>query len=210
MKKFFSVIFNDGFDITDRLERVHKVLNTFGGIEIHFSDDPWQAYYCACFRHTIKKLSLNPFIMPILPKFEDVLNAPFYERITPVASPRFFALLAPGYKASIATDSNTVINFLWSFERAAVKEFNNYEEALGWVNKIFIVPIIAMGAYLREEIPMIDKLDDKVSQFPYEEWLEKNCNLPPEKRFTPENCVESPQESEYILPLELVELPPSN
>lgn len=206
MKRFFVVNFEDGFDLTDDFARIKYVIGKFSGVEIREIDEPWQAYCYACFRHTTKKLSRNQFVMPILPKFEDVLNAPFYERMTPVASPRFFALVAPGYKASIATDSNKVIDFLWSFESAVVKEFNNYEEALGWVNRFFIVPIIAMGAYLKEEIPLIDKLDDKVSQFPYQKWLEKNCDIPSEKRFTPDNCV-ALEEKEFILPLDLVELP---
>lgn len=207
MERFFVINFEDGFDLTDDLTRINFVIRKFSGIEIREIAEPWQAYYYACFRHTTKKLSRNSFIMPILPKFEDVLNAPFYERITPVASPRFFALLAPGYKASIATDTNTVIDFLWNFESAVVKEFNNYEDSLSWVNKFFIIPIISMGAYLKAAIPLIDKLDDKISEFPYQEWLEKNCELPSEKRFTPENCVIAPEENEFTLPLDLVKLP---
>ena len=207
MQKFFVINFESGFDLTYDLDRVKYVIEKFPNIEIFQIDESWQAYRYACFRHTRKKLSRNPFSMPIMPKFEDVLRAPFYERIVPVRTPRFFALIAEGYHASISTDITVVVNFLTMFDCPCVKEFNTYDASLCWVNKIFLTPIISMGAYIKEAIPLIDELDDSVSSFPYESWLDQNCELPPDKRFTPENCVVVPEKKEFTLPLDLIELP---
>ena len=41
MQKFFVINFEDGFDLTDQLERVQFVLNTFPGIEIQTVPDSW-------------------------------------------------------------------------------------------------------------------------------------------------------------------------
>ena len=204
MEKLFVINFESGFDLTYDLKRVNYVIEKFPNIEIVQIDDSWRAYQFACVRHTRKKLSRNPFSMPIMPKFEDVLRAPFYERIVPVRTPRFFALIAEGYRAAISTNIIVVVNFLKIFDYPCVKEFNTYDDSLCWVNKIFLTPIISMSAYIKEGIPLIDELSDSVSAFPYESWLEKNCELPPEKRFIPENCVAAP-EKEFNLPLELVE-----
>ena len=210
MGKFFVVNFNDGFDITDRLERVNKVISNFGGVEVHVVDNPWLAYKHACMRHTAKKFLNNFFAIENLPKFEDVMKTPFYERMVPINSSRFFALVASGYHAAISTNFTDVINFLHGCHFPVVKEFISYEAALMWVNHIFLLPICSMSAYLKGNVQLIDALDNKISHLPYSDWINKNCDLPPEKRFTPENCVEPSQEGEYILPLELVELPPPN
>ena len=57
MQKFFVINFDDGFDLTDQLERVQFVLNTFPSIEIQTVPDSWSAYQIACLRHTAKKLN---------------------------------------------------------------------------------------------------------------------------------------------------------
>ena len=210
MRKFFVVNFDGGFDITNSLSRVEMVVSKFNGIEIHEANDLWLAYQQACIRYTAKKLSSNTFFMPTLPKFEDVVKAPFYERIIPITGSRFFALITDNYCASISTEILDIVNFLHYFNHCIVKEFSGYEEALNFINRIFLTPIISMGAYLKQDIPLIDELDNKVSQLPYSSWLDQNCELPPEKRFTPENCVKTPEEEEFTLPLDLVELPPQN
>ncbi|MBR3746961.1 MAG: hypothetical protein IKN27_08385 [Selenomonadaceae bacterium] len=208
MQKFFVINFDDGFDLTDRLERVQFDLKTFPGIEIQTVPDSWSAYRIACLKHTAKKLNHSPFVMPTLPRFEDVMPSPFYERIPQLPPTRYFAMATSDYHATIATDVSTVLNFLDSFNAPFVKEFTNYDAALYWINRIFTLPIIAMGAYLTADIPLIDGLDDKVTLLPYQSWLEKNCSLAPEQLFTPQNCVAQSDEQNFTLPLDLIELPP--
>lgn len=163
MQKFFVINFDDGFDLTDRLERVQFDLKTFPGIEIQTVPDSWSAYRIACLKHTAKKLNHSPFVMPTLPRFEDVMQSPFYERIPQLPPTRYFAMATSDYHATIATDVSTVLNFLDSFNAPFVKEFTNYDAALYWINRIFTLPIIAMSAYLTADIPLIDGLDDKVT-----------------------------------------------
>lgn len=207
MKRFFVINFEDGFDLTEDLKRVRYVLEKVSGVEIRIMNDEWQAYYCACFHHTAKKLLRDSFVTPTLPKLEDVLRAPFYERIVPTMAPRFFALIGAGYHVSISTAIADVINFLHECNYPRVKEFVSYDEAVGWINRVVLTPIMMMGAYLKSDVPLIEDLDEKISVFPYESWLDQNCELPPDKRFTPENCVVAPDEKEFTLPLDLVELP---
>ena len=207
MAKFFIVNFEDGFDLTNDLSRIKWVMEQSSDVKIWTLNDSWQAYCFACLHHTKKKLSRLPFVAVSLPRFEDVLKAPFYERLVPARTTRFFALVAEDYHASISNDVMDIINFLDMFEYPLVKEFYTYDEALVAVNQFLVTPVMAMGAYLKGEVPLIDELDEKVSVFPYESWLKKNCELPPEKFFTPENCVVAPEEKEFALPLDLVELP---
>lgn len=208
MQKFFVINFDDGFDLTDQLERVQFVLNTFPNVEIQTVADSWSAYRTACMRHTAKKLNHAPFVMPVLPKFEDVMQSPFYERKPLLPPTRYFAMATSEYHATIATDVSSILNFLDSFDAPFVKEFACYDEAHAWINRLLLTPIIAMGAYLTADIPLIDGLDDKVTYLPYPSWLEKNCSLPPEQQFTPQNCVEQSDEQTFNLPLDLIELPP--
>lgn len=98
-----------------------------------------------------------------------------------------------------------VINFLDMFEYPLVNEFHTYDEAVGWINRVVLAPIMAMGAYLKSDVPFIDELDERVSVFPYESWLNQNCELPSEKFFTPAHCVVSQDEKDFTVPLELVE-----
>lgn len=207
MHKIFVMNFEDGFDLTEDLKRVRYVLEKVSGVEIQTMNDEWRAYYFACFKHIQKKLLRNPFVMPTLPKLEDVLRAPFYERIVPTMTPRFFALIGNGYHVSVSTALSDVINFLNAFDCPRVKEFVSYDEAVGWINRVVLTPIRMMGAYLKSAVPLIENLDEKISVFPYASWLDQNCELPPDKRFTPENCVVAPDEKEFTLPLDLVELP---
>ena len=146
--------------------------------------------------------------MPVLPKFEDVMQSPFYERKPQLPSTRYFAMVTSEYHATIATDVSSILNFLDSFDAPFVKEFACYDEAHGWINRLLLTPIIAMGAYLTADLPLIDGLDDTVTLLPYKAWLEKNCSLAPEKLFTPQNCVEQSDEKTFNLPLALIELPP--
>lgn len=111
MQKFFVINFDDGFDLTDRLERVQFDLKTFPGIEIQTVPDSWSAYRIACLKHTAKKLNHSPFVMPTLPRFEDVMQSPFYERIPQLPPTRYFAMATSDYHATIATDVSTVLNF---------------------------------------------------------------------------------------------------
>ena len=207
MSKIFVVHFEDGFDLTDDLSRIKWLVEQSSNVKIRTLNDSWQAYLYGCFNHTKKKLSRLPFVAISLPRFEDVLKAPFYERIVLARTTRFFALVAEDHHVSISTKVMDVINFLDMFEYPLVQEFYTYDAALGAINLLLVPPVMAMGAYLKGEVPFIDELDERVSVFPYESWLDKNCELPPEKRFTPENCVVAPEEKEFALPLDLVELP---
>lgn len=208
MQKFFVINFDDGFDLTDRLERVQFDLKTFPGIEIQTVPDSWSAYRIACLKHTTKKLNHAPFVMPVLPKFEDVMQSPFYERIPQLPSTRYFAMTTSNYHGSISQNIEDVLKFLNEFDAPFVKEFVCYDEGLSWINRLLLTPIIAMGAYLTADIPLIDGLDDKVTLLPYQSWLEKNCSLAPEQLFTPQNCVAQSDEQNFTLPLDLIELPP--
>ena len=205
MSKIFVMHFEDGFDITTDLRRIKWVVEQSSDVEIRTREDAWQAYLHACLHHAKKKLSRQPFVAVSLPKFEDVLKAPFYERIVPARTTRFFALVAENYHASISTKVMDVINFLDMFEYPLVKECYTYDEALGAVNLLLVTPVMAMGAYLKGDIPFIDELDESVSVFPYKSWLKQNCELPPEKLFTPAHCVASQDEKDFTVPLELVE-----
>ena len=208
MKKFFVINFEDGFDLTDQLDRVQFVLNTFPSIEIQTVADSWSAYRIACLKHTAQKLNHSPFVMPTLPRFEDVSIAPFYERKPQLPPTRYFAMVTSEYHATIATDVSSILNFLDSFDAPFVKEFVRYDAALEWINRLLLMPIIAMSAYLTADLPLIDGLDDTVTLLPYKAWLEKNCSLAPEKLFTLQNCVEQSDEKTFNLPLDLIELPP--
>ena len=155
-----------------------------------------------------QKLNHSPFVMPTLPRFEDVSIAPFYERIPPLPPTRYFAMATSNYHGSISHNVADVLNFLDSFDAPFVKEFGRYDDALCWLNRLLLTPIIAMGAYLTADLPLIDGLDDTVTLLPYKAWLEKNCSLAPEQLFTPQNCVEQSDEKTFNLPLDPIELPP--
>ena len=208
MQKFFVINFDDGFDLTDRLDRVQFVLKTFPNVEIQTVADSWSAYRLACLKHTTKKLNHAPFVMPVLPKFEDVMQSPFYERIPQLPSTRYFAMTTSNYHGSISQNIEDVLKFLNEFDAPFVKEFVCYDEGLSWINRLLLTPIIAMGAYLTADIPSIDGLDDNVTLLPYQSWLQKNCSLDPEQLFTPQNCVEQSDEQNFTSPLDLIELPP--
>ena len=79
MSKIFVVNFEDGFDITTDLRRIKWVVEHSSNVKIRALNDSWQAYLYGCFNHTEKKLSRLPFVAVRLPRFEDVLKAPFYQ-----------------------------------------------------------------------------------------------------------------------------------
>ena len=81
MSKIFVVHFEDGFDVTDNLSRIKCVVEQSSDVKIRTLNDSWQAYCFACLHHAKKKLSHFPFVAVSLPRFEDVLKAPFYERL---------------------------------------------------------------------------------------------------------------------------------
>lgn len=182
--RFFRVNHIGGFTLLQNTESLEWVVANNSNVQVVETPSIEQAYAEACNQHVGDEWERNPYQQPLLPRFEDVLRAPYYAPgfVAQIPSGRFFATVHRDYIGIYDTVKNAV-EFIDYFAPSGLKEFSTADAAKLWLNERFILPMLAMSAYVTEPIEYIKKLPLNTSvPVRYRQWWERNLpavnNLP--------------------------------
>ena len=109
----------------------------------------------------------NPYIRPIVPRFEEVLQSQ-------IPAHRFFATVSPDF-IGIYDDVQEAVEFVEHFKSSGLKEFSSADAAKLWLNERFILPMVAMSAYVTDPIEYIKNLPlNSAVPVHYRQWWQQH------------------------------------
>ena len=135
-----------------------------------------RAYVRGCDQYVRDEWEKNPYHQPILPQFADALRAPYYAPgfIAQIPSSRFFATVHRDY-IGIYDNVQGAVEFVNYFKPSVLKEFSTADAAKLWLNEYFILPMLAMSAYVTAPIEYIMNLPlNSAVPVRYRQWWEQN------------------------------------
>lgn len=155
-QRSFRINYRGGFALTNSTEPVHCLVDNNSDVLVVESIDIYHAYADACRQFTHDEWAQNPYVQPILPKLVDVLSRPYrLPNIIPkIPARRFFATANRDY-VGIYDNTLGAIEFLNYFSPVTIKEFAARDDATLWLNKNFVLPMLAISAYVTDDIPYI-------------------------------------------------------
>lgn len=180
----FRIHYSGGFAVTNRLEYLQFLLENDSKVNIVEEPTLEKAYGNACYQYSQEYWKKQHGYIPALPTFEAILKMPYHEPnfIPTVSSERYFATIHKDY-VGIFDNVIGAMEFLNYMQPIELKEFSNADEAKWWLNEKFVVPLMAMSAYITEEIPYLKDIPMNTAlSVHYREWWEKHYqpqdNLP--------------------------------
>lgn len=152
----FRVNYNGGFALANSTEILTWLISNNSGVHVVEAPNVEQAYFDACNQHVQDEWIKNPYYQPFLPKFEDVLQSPYhvFSFVAQIPAHRFFATVNPDF-IGIYDNVQEAVEFVEYFKPSGLKEFYSADAAKLWLNERFILPMVAMSAYVTDPIEYI-------------------------------------------------------
>ena len=180
----FRVNYNGGFALANSTELLNWFISNNSGIHVVEAPNVEQAYFDACNQHVQDEWTKNPYYQPLLPKFEDVLQSPYhvFGFVAQILAHRFFATVNPDF-IGIYDNVQEAVEFVEHFKPSGLKEFSSADAAKLWLNERFILPMVAMSAYVTDQIKYIMNLPmNNAVPINYRQWWQQHLpavgNLP--------------------------------
>lgn len=165
-----------GFTLLGNTESLSWTIANNSNVQVVEETSLDRAYVRGCDQYVRDEWARNPYHQPLLPRFEDVLRAPYYAPrfVVQIPSSRFFATIHRDY-IGIYDNVQSAVEFIDYFAPSGLKEFSTIDDAKLWLNERFIVPILAMSAYVTEPIEYIKNLPlNTAVPVRYRQWWEQN------------------------------------
>lgn len=172
----FCIHYSGGFAVTNRLEYLKFLLENDSKVNIVEAPTLETAYVNACYQYSQEYWKKHHGYIPALPTFEAILKMPYHEPnfIPDVSSERYFATIHKDY-VGIFDNVIGAMEFLNYMQPIELKEFSNADEAKWWLNEKFVVPLMAMSAYITDKIPYIKNLPlNQAVSVNYYNWLNQH------------------------------------
>ena len=180
----FRVNYNGGFALLQSTALLGWLLNNNGGVHVVEAPNVEQAYFDACNQFVREEWTKNPYQQPLLPRFADVIRLPYHTPgfVAQIPTHRLFASVSPDYIGIYDTVEGAV-EFVEHFKPSGLKEFYSADEAKLWLNEKFVLPMVAMSAYVTDQIGYIQDLPINTAvQIYYRQWWQQHLpavgNLP--------------------------------
>ncbi|MBR3050936.1 MAG: hypothetical protein IKI08_00940 [Selenomonadaceae bacterium] len=180
----FRVNYNDGFALANSTELLNWFITNNSGVHVVEAPNVEQAYFDACNQFVRDGWTKNPYHQPFLPKFEDVLRSPYHVSgfVTQIPACRFFATVHRDF-VGIYDNSQGAVEFIDYFAPSLLKEFSTIDDAKLWLNEKFILPMLAMSAYVTDSIEYIVNIPlNTAAHIYYRQWWQQHLpavgNLP--------------------------------
>ena len=180
----FRINYNGGFALANSTEPLQWLIENNSGVHVVETPNIEQAYIEACNQFVRDEWTRNPYHQPLLPRFEDVIRTPYHVPgfVAQIPARRFFATVHRDHVA-IYDNVQGAVEFIDYFAPSGLKEFSTADEAKLWLNERFIVPMLAMSAYVTNPIEYIVSLPlNTAVPVRYRQWWEQNLpavnNLP--------------------------------
>lgn len=176
--RIFCINYNGGFAVVDNTEILPWYLENNSGVQIYEESDPNTAYRKASNKFAVDCWNQNTHFFPAMPLLESVLKSAYrHPGFVPlISSRRFFATLHRDY-VGIYDTIRGAVEFIQYFNWSNLIEFSSIEEAIRYLNTIFICPMIAVSAYVKAPIePIISLPLNTAVQINYRQWWNKNMS----------------------------------
>ena len=180
----FRINYTGGFALANSTELLTWLIRNNSGVHVDEAPNVEQAYFDACNQFVLDEWRKNPYRQPLLPKFEDVLQSPYHVPgfVNQIPTHRFFASVSPDYIGIYDTVEGAV-EFVEHFKPSGLKEFYSADEAKLWLNEKFVVPMLAMSAYVTNPIKYLMNVPlNTAAQIYYRQWWQQHLpaigNLP--------------------------------
>ena len=180
----FCVNHLGGFALANSTEPLQWLISNNSGVQVVEEPSLDRAYVRGCDQYVRDEWARNPYQQPLLPRFEDVLRASYYAPgfVAQIPSSRFFATVHRDY-VGICDNVQSAVEFIDYFAPSGLKEFATVDDAKLWLNERFILPMLAMSAYVTDPIEYIVSLPlNTAVPVRYRQWWEQNLpavnNLP--------------------------------
>ena len=188
----YEILFRGGFGLADNIQSLAYLIEHNDGIEIVEKESLEKAYESCCIKYVDRKLRSDPYLRPLLPRFDDVFRVPFHEPgyMEHVASIRFFAILNKDF-VGVFSSVEKALEFVNAIHPVWLKEFSNEFDGVSWLNFQVMRCILPMSAYFSGTIPYIKKLPLNVAvPIPYAQWLSEHYVPDPRLSFGENSLLE--------------------
>lgn len=180
----FRINYDGGFALANSTELLTWLINNNTGIHVVEAANMEQAYFDACNQFVHDEWMKNPYVQPIVPKFDDVLRSPYHVpgSVAQIPTCRFFATVNPDY-IGIYDNVKEAVEFVEHFKPSGLKEFSSADKAKLWLNERFILPMLSMSAYVTDPIEYIMNVPlNTAAHIYYRQWWQQHLpavgNLP--------------------------------
>ena len=172
----FCVSHLGGFTLLGNTESLSWTITNNSNVQVVEEPSLDRAYVRGCDQYVRDEWEKNPYHQPILPQFADALRAPYYAPgfVAQIPSSRFFATVHRDY-IGIYDNVQGAVEFVNYFKPSVLKEFSTADAAKLWLNEYFILPMLAMSAYVTAPIEYIMNLPlNSAVPVRYRQWWEQN------------------------------------
>ena len=172
----FCVNHLGGFTLLGNTESLNWTIANNSNVQVVEEPSLDRAYVRGCDQYVRDEWARNPYQQPLLPRFEDVLRAPYYAPgfVAQIPSIRFFATVHRDY-VGIYDNVQSAVEFIDYFAPSGLKEFSTVDDAKLWLNERFILPMLVMSAYVSDPIEYIMSLPlNSAVPVRYRQWWEHN------------------------------------
>lgn len=136
----YAVIHDGGFGLLKDRKNLKNLMLRIREIFVQKFTNPNIAYDFCRQNYVDQRLKMNIFDRPSLPSLEDVLSHPFFEKgylKNIVFLKCFFATLSPTH-VGIYDNVEESLDFIEHFNPCILKEFDDFDDALGYINATFL------------------------------------------------------------------------
>lgn len=172
----FCVNHLGGFTLLGNTESLNWTIANNSNVQVVEEPSLDCAYVRGCDQYVRDEWARNPYQQPLLPRFEDVLRAPYYAPgfVAQIPSIRFFATVHRDY-VGIYDNVQSAVEFIDYFAPSGLKEFSTVDDAKLWLNERFILPMLVMSTYVTDPIEYIKNLPlNSAVPVRYRQWWEHN------------------------------------
>lgn len=179
LRRILRVNHRGGFALLQNTELLSWMLENNSDIQIVEEPSLEIAYVRACDQYVRDEWTRNPYRQPLLPRFQDVIQRPYYAPgfVAQISSSRFFATFHRDY-VGIYDNVQRAVEFIDYFAPSCLKEVSTADAAKLWLNEKFILPMLAISAYVTDSIDYIKNLPLNCAvPISYCQWWQRNLPL---------------------------------
>lgn len=194
--RIFRVNHLGGFAILQNIEPMTWIIENTNIVTVAEVSSVGQAYVDACNQYSRDTWRKNPYTQPIVPKFDDICRTPYQTPgfIAQISTNRFFAIANRDY-VGIYDEVKGAVEFMNYFRWCLLQEFSTVDAAKLWLNECFILPMLAMSAYVTEPIEYIKNLPlNTAVPVRYRQWWQNNLPAVNNMPFSQPQFLLSPKE----------------
>ena len=192
----FCVNYLGGFTLLGNTELLACTIANNSNVQIVEEPSLDRAYVRGCDQYVRDEWARNPYQQPILPQFADAIRAPYYAPgfVAQIPAHRFFATVSPNFIGIYDTVQGAV-EFVEYFRPSGLKEFSTADDAKSWLNEKFVLPMLAMSAYVAEPIEFILNVPlNSAVPVRYRQWWEQNLPAVNNMPFKQPQFLSAPEE----------------